>query len=32
MATRFRPQNAKAIVSIVEGNAFEQPGEDFRSR
>ncbi len=32
MATRFRPENAEAVLGVVEGNTLDEAGEYFLGR
>jgi hypothetical protein len=32
LAARFRPENAKAVLSVVEGDPLNEAGENFLSR
>jgi hypothetical protein len=32
MAARFRPKNAEAVLSIMEGNPLNEAGENFLGR
>jgi hypothetical protein len=32
VAARLCPENAKAVLAVVEGNALDKPGGDFLSR
>jgi hypothetical protein len=32
VAARFRPENAEAVLGVVEGDALDEAGENFLSR
>ena len=32
VAARFRPENAKAVLGVVEGDALDEAGEHFLGR